>query len=67
MEEDCLIDLRESTGFLENSSRSVQRGKSSRENTGFAAELNISKPKELVRNITCVTVFIPHTERSHLE
>ena len=35
--------------------------------TGFAAELNISKPKELVRNITSVTVFIPHTERSHLE
>ena len=68
MEEDCLVDLRESAGFLENSSRSsIERGKSSRENTGFAAELNISKPKELVRNITSVTVFIPHTERSHLE
>ena len=68
MEEDCFVDLRESSGFLENSSRSsIERGKSSRENTGFAAELNISKPKELVRNITSVTVFIPHTERSHLE
>ena len=25
--------------------------------TGFAAELNISRPKELVRNITTVTLF----------
>ena len=43
------------------------REASPQEKTGFAAELNISRPKELVRNITTVALFIRHIERSHLE
>ena len=45
----------------------VYREASPQGKTGFAAEINISRPKELVRNITTVTLFIRHTKRSHLE
>ena len=45
----------------------VYREASPQGKTGFAAEINISRPKELVRNITTVILFIRHTKRSHLE
>lgn len=45
----------------------VYREESPQGKTGFAAEINIARPKELVRNITTVTLFICHTKRSHLE
>ena len=45
----------------------VYREASAQGKTGFDAEINISRPKELVRNITTVTLFIRHTKRSHLE
>ena len=45
----------------------VYREASPQGKTGFAAEINISRPKELIRNITTVTLFIRYTKRSHLE
>ena len=45
----------------------VYREASPQGKTGFAAEINISRPKELVRNITTVTLFIRHIKGSHLE